>query len=183
MRWWQRLFRSESSKAELDEEIAAHLAIAEAEKLARGASPDTARTEVRREFGDVALVKDATRSAWGWTWLERLLQAFRYALRQMRRSPAFAWTVIGTLAIGIAATTAMFTVVDHVLFRPLPYGHANQLVELGEGYEGNSDYDTGVPYLNVAAWREQAHSFESIAFDSDTTEGRSFLEGRSASAE
>jgi hypothetical protein len=71
-----------------------------------------------RDFGSVALVQDVTREASGLLWLERLGRDFLYSLRQIRRSPAFAATVIGTLALGIGAAAAMFTIVDHVLLRP-----------------------------------------------------------------
>jgi hypothetical protein len=131
-----RLFRAETQKSELDEEIAAHLALAAADKRDRGADAASAQQQAQREFGNPALVKDITREAWGWLWVERLQQDFKYALRQMRKSPGFAAAVIGTLALGIAAATSMFTVVDRVLLRPLPYPHPSQLFEIREGVLG-----------------------------------------------
>jgi hypothetical protein len=121
MGFWKRIFRFERAKSDLDAEIESHLALAAADKRDRGATPEAARTEAEREFGNAALVKDVVRSMWGWVWLESLQQDIKSALRQLRRSPGFSFTVIATLAFGIAAATAMFTVVDDVLLRPLPY--------------------------------------------------------------
>ena len=89
-----KFLRPERRKSDLDDEIAAHLALAAADKREQGADAESAQHEARREFGNVALVKDITREAWGWVWLERLLQDARYALRQMRKSPGFAAAVI-----------------------------------------------------------------------------------------
>lgn len=177
-----KLFRTEGRKQDLDDEIAAHLALAAADKQQRGSDADAANREARREFGNVALVKDVTRDSWGWIWLERLLQDARYALRQMRKSPAFAAAVIGTLALGIAAAATMFTVMDHVLFRPLPYPHTSQLVELMEGDPGANHYWSGVPYLDLAEWRQHAHSFEQIGYY-NYSNGHSFLGSPTASTE
>jgi predicted permease len=168
-----KLFRAESRKSDLDDEIAAHLAMAAADKREQGADPATAQQQARREFGNAALVKDVTRESWGWLWLERILQDLRYALRQMRKSPGFALAVIGTLALGIAAATAMFTVVDQTLLRPLPYPHASQLVEIqSPDTSGNFSSPT---YLDIAAWRKQAKSFEHIAFTGGDLNGRTFM--------
>jgi predicted permease len=177
------LFPAESRKSELDDEIAAHLALAAAAKREQGADPETAQQEARREFGNAALVKDVTRESWGWLWLERILQDLRYALRQMRKSPAFAAAVIGTLALGIAAATAMFTVVQHVLLRPLPYPHASQLVEIQNlpKDDASGNWVSMPTYLDIAALRQQAKGIAQIAYYSDFMEGRTFI-GRSNSS-
>lgn len=174
-----KFLRPERRKSDLDDEIAAHLAFAAADKREQGADVETAQQEARREFGNVALVKDITREAWGWVWLERLLQDARYALRQMRKSPGFAAAVIGTLALGIAAATTMFTVVDHVLLRALPYPNASRLVEI---HEGNPSRQIWPPYLDIAAWRSQLHSFSEIAYYNNA-EGRNFIGGPTTSSQ
>ena len=87
----------------------------------------------------------------GRVWLERIWQDLRYAFRQLRRNRIFAATVIGTLAIGIGAAIAMFTVVDQVLLRPLPYENASRLVDIKEaGKEGIQPF--GSPYLDIEQW-------------------------------
>src|ERR1700722_3869140 len=173
MRWWGK-------RSELDAEIEAHIRMAVEERVARGEDEPTARREVEREMGNIPLVKDVTREAWGWVWLERLLQDLRYALRQLRKSPAFAVTVIATLALGIAAPAAMFTVVDRVMLRPLPYKDVDRLVYINDASERNDhDYRNGAPYLDLAEWRGWSKSFEGIGFFAQVN-GRNFLEGESS---
>lgn len=98
-----RIFRYESRKRDLGAELDAHLRMAVADRMARGETPEEARAAALRDLGSVPLIEDVTRETWGWLWLERLLQDLGYAFRQMRRSPGFAATVIGTLALGIGA--------------------------------------------------------------------------------
>jgi putative ABC transport system permease protein len=120
MKWpWEA--RREADDRELDDEIRAHFAMAVADRVARGESPDDAAPAVRREFGNVGHVKEVTHETWGWLWLERLTHDVRYALRSLRRAPIFAVVAILTLALGIGANTAMFTVVRGILLRPLPF--------------------------------------------------------------
>jgi len=171
--WWRK-------QHELDAEIEAHVRMAVAERMARGEDEAVARREVEREMGNVALVKDIAREAWGWVWLERLLQDLRYAVRQLRKSPAFAVTVIATLALGIAAPAAMFTVVDRVMLRPLPYREAGRLVYVSDASQRNEhNYWSGAPYLDLAEWRKWNRSFESIGFFRQADK-RNFLEGKTA---
>ena len=119
--------RRNDRERDLDDEIRLHLAMAAADRVARGESPDAAMAAARREFGNVAHVKEVTREAWGGIWLERLIQDARYAARSLRRAPVFAATAILTLALGIGVTTAMFTVVRSVLLRPLPFAAPGEL--------------------------------------------------------
>jgi predicted permease len=173
MRWWHK-------QNELDAEIEAHLRMAIAERVARGENEDAARHSVLCELGNEALVKDIAREAWGWVWLERLLQDMRYALRQLLKSPAFAVTVIATLALGIAAPAAMFTVIDRVMLRPLPYKNAGRLVYINDASRRNEhDWRNGAPFLDLAEWRRWSRSFEGIGYFTQAN-GRNFLEGRTA---
>ncbi|HWW97417.1 MAG TPA: ABC transporter permease, partial [Edaphobacter sp.] len=165
-------------KAELDEEIQAHLQMDIQDRKDRGASPEQARSSAIREFGNVALIEDVTREARGWVWLERLGQDLKYAFRQLRRSPAFTITVIATLTLGLGATAAMFTVVDHVLLRPLPYDDSHQLVTINEA--GKKGITGGTPFLDLRQWRQRSHTLEEIAFYSATNH-LSFLDGNTGS--
>ena len=127
MRWpWDA--RHDAGDRELDEEIRSHFAMAVADRIARGESPDAALAAVRREFGNVGHVKEVTHETWGGLWLERLMQDARYALRSLRRAPVFATVAVLTLALGIGATTAMFTVVRGILLRPLPFQQPDRLM-------------------------------------------------------
>ncbi len=184
MGFWKRIFRPESGKSDLDAEIESHLAAATADKCGRGATPEAARREAERDFGNVALVKDVTRSMWGWVWLEALEQDLTNAFHQLRRSRGFSITVIATLALGIGAATAMFTVVDHVLLRPLPYPHPERLVTIDEtSIKSNPYLNSGATYLDLKQWQEQNHTFEQIAFYGGGAGLSNFLEGNGGSVQ
>ncbi len=180
---WSRIFRPERAKSDLAAEIEAHLALAAADKRDRGADPETARREAEREFGNTALVKDVVRRMWGWVWLDSLQQDLTSALRQLRRTPRFSMTVAATLALGIGAATAMFTVVDQVLFRPLPFAHPERLVTIEEAdIHGKTEPFRGVPYLDLRAWQDQNKTFEQIAYYIVGSKGN-FLDGTTGSME
>jgi predicted permease len=161
-------------KREIAEELEAHLRMATQEFIERGMKPEEARASAIREFGNVPLVEDVATEMWGWLWMDRLLQDLRYAFRQMRRSPEFAATVIGTLALGIGAAAAMFTVVDHVLLRPLPYRDAGRLVAIQE-HGTNDSGQWGGTWLDIEQWMARSRSFSQIALFNGMP-GRNFLE-------
>ncbi|HTV13787.1 MAG TPA: ABC transporter permease [Acidobacteriaceae bacterium] len=166
-------FSFDRRKADLDAELDFHRRMAVADRVARGESEAAARAAVERELGNLALAKDVTRNLRGWLFPESLAQDFRYALRQIRRSPGFAATVIATLALGIAAAAAMFTVVDRVLLEPVHYRDSARLLSVGES--DGKGHDSGVPWVDLDQWIRQSDSFEQIAFSAGMS-GRNFLE-------
>jgi putative ABC transport system permease protein len=147
-----RLRRTES---ELDEEIRFHLEEDADERIVAGIAPEQARRAARLDFGNPVAVREATREAWGWSSIERAGQDVRYAVNAARRSPAFALASILTLALGIGATTAVFSVVDGVLLRPLPYPDPARLVRLSEAHAGAVAPVRGdlLSNLTFHAWR------------------------------
>ncbi|HZY64126.1 MAG TPA: ABC transporter permease [Edaphobacter sp.] len=173
MRFLSGIF--EKRKTELDEEIQAHIRMDVQNRMERGESNEEAYAAAMKEFGNVPLIKDATHESWRWRRMERLGQDLRYALRSFRRSPGFAVTVIVTLAVGIGSTCAMFTVVDHVLLRSLPYQSPSQLIDVREaGKKGVVNF--GSPFLDIQQWRKRSRSLQEIAFY-DANKHVSFLEG------
>lgn len=127
-----RLFRFLRRKSDLTEEIESHLKMAIADRVSRGQAPADAKTSAMREFGSVPMIADVTREQWGWLRLELLVQDIRYALRQLSRSPGFTLTVVITLALGIGANSAIFTLVHGILLRSLPVNDPSRLYRIGD---------------------------------------------------
>jgi putative ABC transport system permease protein len=149
--------------AELDEEIEAHFRFAIEERVARGESREEAIRAVRREFGNVAHVKEVTREMWGGVARERLGQDIRFAIRSLRRSPAFTIVTLLTLALGIGANAAVFSVAYGVLVRPLPYVDASSLVRLwSRNVERSLEYFSVSPG-DYRVWRSTNSVFSASA--------------------
>src|SRR6185436_4128736 len=132
-RFFHRLlnaFRDERSDAEAAREIAAHLALLEDEYRRRGLSADEARLAARRALGSAALARDRHRDARAFAWIDDARRDLVHGLRGLRRTPGFTAIAVITLALGIGANTAIFSVISAVLLRPLPYRNAERLVQV-----------------------------------------------------
>ncbi len=117
---------------DLDQEIQAHFEMAVRDRIERGESPREAASSARREFGNRTLITEVTRGMWGWTAVERLLQDLRYTVRTLRKSPGFAAVAILSIALGIGANTAIFSLIDAVMLKALAVPSPNQLVIVGD---------------------------------------------------
>ncbi len=152
--WFWRKSREER---ELDDELKFHLEQEAQLRRDRGQDPDAAR----RDFGNVTLARESTREAWGWTRVEAAFRDARFALRLLRKSPAFAITAIAVLALGIGATSAIFSVVNAVLLRPLPFSEPDRLVMVWE--RSQSGRPNVIQSGNFLDWRARNKSFTQIA--------------------
>jgi predicted permease len=161
---WRRvgmILRREKFGRELDEEMRLHRELQERELIAGGAREEEARYAAARAFGNGMAMTERSREAWGWRWLEDFAQDLRYGVRTLRKNLGFAATAILTLALGIGANSAIFSVVNGVLLRQLPYGESDRLV-WAETYlpSFNDAVVSSMEYLN---WELNNQSFASLA--------------------
>jgi putative ABC transport system permease protein len=175
MRWWHELkylirkLNRRRAEQEAEEEIQTHLEIETLEKIEAGLSPEEALSSARRVFGSVVLAKEESRAMWGFRTLEILWQDVRYGARMLVRQPGFTLAAVIVIALGIGANTAIFSVANTVLLRPLPYQNPDELVMVWE-----TAPKLGFPHNNVAPanfidWREQNRVFAQIAAFGDNS--------------
>jgi hypothetical protein len=163
------LFRRRQLDDELSDEISAHLEFAAADRVARGLSREEASRAAGRRFGGALQTVEAYRDRQGFSLVESTWQDVRYAARSLRRSPAFAAVAILTLALGVSATTAIFSVVDVVLLRPLPYPDADRLAMVWENVNlpaYKNSHNSPAPG-NFRDWRGQNSTFLDMAATSN----------------
>src|SRR6185437_1405573 len=164
--WLRRIFRKQGTEHELDSELRFHLEQRAADLVESGATREEANRRARLEFGGVEGIKEECRESRRVHLVETLLQDVRYGLRMLRRNPGFALVAILTLALGIGANTAIFSVVNGVLLNPLPYPHPEQLITLHES-KPNFQYGS-VSYPNFRDWQKNNRVFSSIAISRPT---------------
>jgi predicted permease len=157
MNFWRRQRR----ETDLDDEIRSHLQMAASDRVESGESPAQATARARKELGNIELIKEITREMWGWASLERLLRDLRFGFRILAQAPVFAAVAIATLALGIGANTALFSVLNGVLLKPLAFRDPGRLVTL---YESKVYFQNGsLTYPNFLDWQRENHSFSDIA--------------------
>jgi predicted permease len=168
------LFRRPKLADDFEAEIRSHLEMEERENVESGMPPDEAHYAALRRFGNVALTEERSREMWVWNRAEALWQDIRYGLRQLRRNPGFTAVAVMTLALGIGANTAIFSVVNAVVLRPLPYPHSDRLIWIAESIPAlKSEAASGGDYVD---WKDQNHTLDRIAAY-DTTYRDSLREG------
>jgi predicted permease len=171
--FWRRRLRQE----QLDDEIEVHLEMAKRDRMERGETAEEAQHAARREFGNVGLIKEVTRNHWGSRWLGDLMQDLRYSLRTMRRGPGFCAIAVITLALGIGANTAIFSLIDAFLWEALPAKDPQQLVFV-QAMRSDGRTLGDFSYREFAHLRDQNSSFSGMfAFDASnvntTVDGQS----------
>ena len=163
---WRRLLfylRRDKFDRELEEEMRFHLEMKAEENLAAGVSPEEAGYAAQRQFGNQTLLREISRDMWSFRFLEALAQDLRYGLRMMVKNSGFTAVAVLTLTLGIGANTAIFSVVNAVLLRPLPFKEPERLVMLQSVDVRQSGGQSSVSYPNFVDWREESESFERLA--------------------
>jgi predicted permease len=172
---WRRALRlslgKRSVERDVDDEIAFHLAMREEKLVEQGLHPADAESTARSRFGDPDRVRDEcitidrqyAREVRLMEWLESIWSDFRYALRTLRRMPAFTTVATITLALGIGATAGMFTLVNGILLRPLPYPDSDRLVRLIQSYPEKGLDTWGISQRNIAMYRDGSTDFEAFS--------------------
>jgi len=169
MNWVQRLFKRSKMESQLDKELSFHIAQHTEDLMAQGYSRDEARRQALIAFGGAEKAKEECREARGTRWLEDFLHDVRYAIRCLVQKPGFATVALLTLALGTGATTVMFSLLDGVLLKPLPYAHPDRLLQLQE----KTDWSTRLgdlwafAYPNYLDCKREVQALETIAFRYD----------------
>ena len=158
---FRNLFRRTEMEQDLEAELRSYIDLLTTENEQRGMSLADARRSALIALGGLTQVREQTRDAKAGIIFEAIVQDLRYTLRMFRKSPGFFCVASVTLALGIGLTTALFSLVDAVLLRSLPYPDANRLISLAE--VNDEGYPSHVSYPDLKDWREQNHSVQYIA--------------------
>jgi len=160
-RLWRNFFAKRRNDRDLDDEVHSYVDLLAEEKMREGMRPDEARRTARIELGGVEQVKEDVREVRAGAWLDTVFQDIRYGARMLRKNPGFTAVAILTLALGIGANTAIFSVVSAVLLRPLPYANPQQLIVLRETTQSVGPHSPSYP--DFLDWRKQSRTFSQMA--------------------
>jgi predicted permease len=170
MNSWQKpfvvcraLFRKHELDAEMGEEMRSHVEMQALENIEAGMKPEEARRAALREFGWMESIKETCREQRGVSWIENLCRDTRYGSRMLRKNPSFTIAAVMTLALGIGANTGIFSLVNAVLLRPLPFTNPERLVTLWEGNPAQGYQDNMPSGADYLAWKHGTKSFEQMA--------------------
>src|SRR5262249_3344019 len=158
------LLRKRQAERELDDELRYHIEQQTEQNIRLGMNPEEARDAARKAFGGVEQAKERSRDAQGVRWLEDLWQDLGYGMRRLMKASGFTWIAILTLALGIGANPAMFSILDAWLLRPLPFKDSDQLViVLRNDLKRPNEPAYALLYRDFEALKEQSRSFESLS--------------------
>jgi putative ABC transport system permease protein len=175
MSLWDRLFdRRKHMMEDLDQDIRDYIERETQDNIERGMAPDEARYAALRKFGNVTRVKEETGEVWSFVWLEQLWWDVRFGLRMLAKNSGFTAVAVLTLALGIGANTAIFSLANAAFFRSFPFPHADRLAFLWQDNTRTGETEGAVSYPNYADWRAQSRTFDDMAF---IAFGKEFLTG------
>jgi len=172
---WRKLFRdrlrallrSDAVRGEIDEEVRFHIEMRTEENVRRGMTPEEARRDAERRFGRLTRIKEMGYEVRGGGMLETLWQDLRYGLRMLLKNPGFTMVAVVALALGVGANSAIFSVVNSLLLRPLPFEQPDRLAQVWEANPRRGKMEMPASFPNFADWRDQNQVFEQAAAYSD----------------